>query len=154
MAPPRRHESKVDRRIYLVQNGTWEEQVLLFLLAPETMLPHILTFFQGKFKYPTWHGVEARRQQLASQWPGELAVVTRESSKFFQGGQRVTIPNKLRHLYALHCSMCCYQIVQHNPYPIQNRRLFAKTKSRMPSLWRIACVLWTLGCSWVPLPTS
>ena len=139
MAPSRRHESTADCHIYLVRNGTCEEQVLLFLLPPERLLPHVLTFLQGEFKYPSWHGVKARHQQLASQWPGELAMVTRKSSKIFPVGQRITIPSKLRHLYAFHCSMCCYQIAQHNPYPIQNR---------------ISNALWKRDYSWVPLATS
>ena len=52
-----------------------------------------------EFKYPSWHGFKARRQQLASQRPGEPTVVTWKCSKIFKGGQRITIPSKLRHMH-------------------------------------------------------
>ena len=45
--------------------------------------------------------------------------------------------------HAFHCLVCCYWIAQNNRYPIQNTRLFAKIKSRIPSLWQIACVVKT-----------
>ena len=45
--------------------------------------------------------------------------------------------------HAFHCLVCCYWIAQNSPYPIHNIRLFAKIKSRMPSLWQIACVVKT-----------
>ena len=79
--PSRRHESMGDRLIYLVRKGTWPE--LLFLLA-EPMLSHVLTSLQGEFKYPSWHGLKARRQQLASQWPGEPAVMTENPAKSYR----------------------------------------------------------------------
>ena len=79
--PSRRHESMGDCLIYLVRKGTWPE--LLFLLA-EPMLSHVLPFLQGEFKYPSWHGFKARRQQLASQWPGEPAVMTKNPAKSYR----------------------------------------------------------------------
>ena len=45
--------------------------------------------------------------------------------------------------HAFHCLVCCCWIAQNSPYPIHNIRLFAKIKSRMPSLWQIACVVKT-----------
>ena len=85
----RRHQSMADRRIYLVRKGTWPE--LLFLLA-EPMLSHVLTFLQGEFKYPSWHGFKARHQQLASQWSGEPAVMTKNSAKSFRVVKGSLIP--------------------------------------------------------------
>ena len=52
-------------------------------------------------KYQSWHGFKVRRQQLASQWPGEPAVTTKKSSKILQGGQRITIPSKLGHMHRI-----------------------------------------------------
>ena len=45
--------------------------------------------------------------------------------------------------HEFHCLVCCYWIAQNSPYPIHNIRLVAKIKSRIPSLWQIACVVKT-----------
>ena len=146
--PSQRHESMADRLIYLVRNGTWPE--LLFLLT-EPMLSHVLTFLHGEFKCPSWHGVKARHQQLASQWSGEPAVITKISSKILQGGQRIIILSKLRHLHSI---AWCVAIKLLKTIHTQSSTDYLPKQNLECLPYGKSHVLWKRGCSWVPLVTS
>ena len=93
-------------------------------------------------RYSSWHGFKVRRQQLASQWPGEPAVMTKKIQQNLSGWSEDHYSQQIK-AHAFHCLVCCYWIAQNNPYPIQNGKLFAKIKSRMLALWQIACVVKT-----------
>ena len=125
-----------DRRFYWVRKGTWPE--LLFLLA-EAMLSHVLTFLQDEFKYPSWHGSKARRQQLASQWLGEPAVITKKTAKFYRVVRGLLFPANqgtcisLLGVLLLNCSK------QSIPNPEQKTICQNKTLNAFPMANRMCC---------------
>ena len=125
-APSRWHESTSRSPHPLGAKWDLNRTSAVDLLAPEPMLPHVLTFLQGAFKYPLWHGFKARRQQLASQWPGDPAVETRKSSKTFQCGQRITFPSILMHMHSIaRCLSNCSQ----KPIPNSEQKTICQNKT-------------------------
>ena len=101
-APSQRHESMVDRLIYLVRNGTWPE--LLFLLA-EPMLSHVLTFCMVNSS--THHDMVLRlvadnwllSDRVSQQWCKKIQQnLTGWSEDHYS--QQIKAP-------AFHCLVCC-----------------------------------------------
>ena len=94
----------------------------------------------GEFKYPSWHGVKARRQQLASQWPGEPAVMTKKNptksyrvvrGSLFPANEGTCIP--LLGVLLLNCSK------QSIPNPAHKTICQNKTSNALPMANRMCC---------------